>query len=433
MNDKRTRILTITILSILSCLLVTKSYATPFSLAKRISINVSNLPVQAVLKQIESQAQVRFMYNSKILLSKRPVTLNLKNTPVKRILQVIINDPEIVFYDLNQYIVIAVRKEVPKGTQFEEAVVETSPLVTETSRIKYDTITVFDTIAIFDTSHITMPVYDTIKVYDTVMVKQEIQTKNQDKNVSLKKASTSLCLEVMPLYQFMMNNPKDKGQVSFSSQGIIKRDWQHISIGLGVGYFLQRGTTRSSVTSETLDSTLHESSKTEIDSFIVGHYYYIDEKFDTIYITKWDTVVNIVKYKWYNYERKTKTTEKQSVYSITWISVPLMFSWHTNTKKTFNVGISLIVSPSLGINTSGNIYLSSKDSVFSFTKSLLPSYAIFASISPTISYDVKHLAKFYFSPCIKSSIVTIVKGEKYYSLSSGFSVGVSINLGGKRK
>jgi hypothetical protein len=422
------------ILLLVSCLASANTLVASSILSKRISITAVNEPIQSVLSRIEKDAEVRFMYNSKQLQGVPPLNFKLTNATIKHILQVAINDKNIVFYELNKYIVIAKPREVPRGTKFEQAI-EHEPLADVAKPPIADVVkppTVADTIHIIDT--VTVTVFDTIIVTDTQVVSIAAPSQPKTKQTNPEKSRTSnfwLQAELLPAYQFMLGNSKDKGLTSLVASGIVSYRRDNFSAGLGIGTFVQRGTAYNSRTETILDSTLHKASKTETHRYVTGQYYYTDQNGATKHVTVYDSVTVTVPYQWYSTSATHRSTEVRSVYSATWLTFPLRLAAYTSSRKAMNVGLALTLAPALCVAASGNV--NNSDSSATAATGNIHSFTVFASALPYLALKAGKSASFYVGPSVQSSLVTPVVGSSYLSMTFGIAIGVEMRVGAKKE
>lgn len=83
------------------------------SYAQKISIIKQNISLQNLLKDLEKQTGYNFIYNSAMLDTANPVSLNLKNASLKDVLdQSFSNQP--LNYTINGNTVVILKKEQPK-------------------------------------------------------------------------------------------------------------------------------------------------------------------------------------------------------------------------------------------------------------------------------------------------------------------------------
>ena len=428
MHIYRHKAFLITSIILFTCLINPTSLPASNIIQKKISIDVSNKPIAEILSIIERIADVRFMYNANLLHNKKPVSISVRNVPIVQILKTIINDNALVFYQMDKYIIIAKKGDaIPKGIKYEKAVIETR-LPDQSTQVRHivDTIHVIDPVKIISTSH--EKVFDTIKVFDTVRVAQVVPQTKTDAGVKQKKLrDISLAFEAVPSFGILTNNPKDKGQPSLDGSFLVQKKTGAIVVSMGVGVYLQRGTSATSVETTKRDSTLHESSKTEVHRYKVGDYYY-REGSQIIHETLYDSVVVTIPYSWYSYNNTITRNEEKSTYSITWLQVPVRFSYFSNSKKALKAGISVTLRPSIPIATSGDMYYDATGISRPLSKTDLKAFTIFTSFAPVLLYNISSSIALDCGLPILTSPIQFVKGEKYRILSVGLQLGMVLKL-----
>ncbi len=102
-----------TYLWVFSTLFLLCSYT---SVAQNISINVKDAPLETVLKNIAKQANYEVFYSQKLLKSAKPVTIAVKNTPLRSVLNSIFDAQPLKYSITNQTIVISAIIKEDKGT-----------------------------------------------------------------------------------------------------------------------------------------------------------------------------------------------------------------------------------------------------------------------------------------------------------------------------
>lgn len=84
--------------------------------AQNISINFKEAPLEKVLKEVAKQANYEVFYNQKLLKTAKPVTISVKNTPVRTVLNSIFNAQPLKYSITNQTIVVSAVVKQDKGT-----------------------------------------------------------------------------------------------------------------------------------------------------------------------------------------------------------------------------------------------------------------------------------------------------------------------------
>ncbi len=406
-------------ISLFFCLILfCRGTASASSLTTTISLYAKDESLQDVLKKIETLADVKIMYNSKILHNHSPITVNIRSITVRSALQTIINDSDLLFYELDKYIVITQRRDVPNGVIFQQAVLD--PTITETRRAINDTFQFFDTLRISDTVRVL--IFDTLHIVDTI----QIRTDKSKEVASNNRSTLMISAEFMTAYQMMAGLSTDKPQASFSSQTMVHRKCKNWSCGFGVGYFIQRGGSRKQTTVITRDSLRNKSSETVVHKYPSGTYYYVQNG-DTVPIIVYDSVTVTVPYEWFDYTINSTTSVQDYRYNISWLSLPLRIEFLTDSPKHINAGISLTVSPSISVFSNGQI-VASDGSIKEVNRNYIQSFTVFASIAPIVSINLNRQAKFFVSPTIQSSLSTVFKHNPSLSVAAGLNAGISFKL-----
>lgn len=89
------------------------SYA---SQAQNISVKFKDAPLEKVLKEVAKQANYEVFYTQKLLKDAKPVTINVKNSPLKETLNLIFNNQNLKYTLTNQTIVVTAVKVENKGS-----------------------------------------------------------------------------------------------------------------------------------------------------------------------------------------------------------------------------------------------------------------------------------------------------------------------------
>lgn len=403
----------------LSCCFCTKGICASGILQKRLSVNISKQPLSELLRTIEAEAGVRFMYNPQLLANKPAVSIRLTNATLKRILQVAINDDETVFYELNKYIIIARKVEVPRGVTYEQAAVSPAD---EPARQLYT-----DTIHIHDTAYHTVEktITDTIRIYDTVRVQRPAaQTVSAPQPMMPKTPATkphfAMQLELCPMVQKTASNPQDAGAPSLLASSILTYTNKNLCIGIGIAYFRQKGAARLTQTETRLDSTLNTATKTQTVRYESGYYFYTDSNGNTARRTLYDSATVDIPYQWYSYTQTAQTSDAPSAYTAAWIGIPLRIGYITGQSGKLGAGIDATCTPSLPVSQSGSINTSAPGRPSAQMTGSHADFALFASIAPYASYSISRRATIRLGAIAQISLMTVVRGEQYYSIASGY-------------
>lgn len=396
------------------------SIAAPSPLAKRISLSAQGISVQNALKQVETRAGIKLMYNSQLLSDKPPVTASFNDISVRRALQLIINDGNIIFYELDKYIVIAQRRDVPQGVLFQKAIASASA-PTMLNAIN-DTLHIYDTVQVIDS--VRTSVTETLRIYDTVRV----EIPKMKETAKKKSTRTAICADVMPAYHTTLGSSQSIGQLSFGGQALVVWRQKHLDIGAGLGILMQRGAMQRYYQRETVDSVLYNANKAVTHKYETGRYYYVNELGETVTQILYDSVAVTVPYQWYNRIETSETVSQTVRHQILWLSTPIRMSIHTEAGKKTDLGINFTVSPTLSVLRSGQILLSD-ESLIAADKQSIASYALFASIAPSISYRFNKQSQAYIMPSLQIAASSYATGQQYISLLAGVSVGTLFSIG----
>ena len=78
--------------------------------AQNITIKFKEAPLETVLKEVAKQANYEVFYTQKLLKDSKPVTINVKNSPLKETLNLIFNSQNLKYTLTNQTIVVTAAK-----------------------------------------------------------------------------------------------------------------------------------------------------------------------------------------------------------------------------------------------------------------------------------------------------------------------------------
>lgn len=101
-------------LSFMVCL---TSWGTSLSQTVKLSLDLRNVPVEQVIRQIEEQTEFYFLYQDDVFKKDQTVTLRVKNTPVENILQRIAEQASVDYRIIDRQVVIVPsdKTEIPAG------------------------------------------------------------------------------------------------------------------------------------------------------------------------------------------------------------------------------------------------------------------------------------------------------------------------------
>ena len=113
-------ILRMKLIGILICIVgLTGSFASVYSQQAKLNLNVQNMTVKNVLKQIEDQSEYTFMYNASKIDVYRQVDLNVEEGSVEEILKLIFAGENVSYKIMDRHIIISSNSEFTdlKNTQ----------------------------------------------------------------------------------------------------------------------------------------------------------------------------------------------------------------------------------------------------------------------------------------------------------------------------
>jgi|GEM_PF-1828765 len=99
------------------CLCFTLSFSVTASAQDvKVSINVSQQPLETVLTLLEQQSEYRFFYNNDQVSGKTPVTINVKDEPLSAVLKKILPERNLTYKVVRQQIILSnVNRAVSAG------------------------------------------------------------------------------------------------------------------------------------------------------------------------------------------------------------------------------------------------------------------------------------------------------------------------------
>ena len=404
---------------------IPKMYAGSVLLSKRISLHMQKQTLETVFLEIEKRADVQLMFNPQLLNANRIISVDLQNTSLKEVLQSIINNSDFVFYELGQTIVITTKHKASKRNDVIPAILPADKSINQKNAVTIKTVTFFDTIrtTINDTNRIS--IIDTIKRYDTVKVLSALQQPTQKQNLAVPQKVKLLWfidLSMAPLYSKLLPLGNWKGDVSFSGQMVVGVKRNNMSFSVGVGSFWQRGSSWHTSSTMTTDSVLQQDTIHKMERYRIGDFYSVKGK-DTILTPMYDSSVVAIPRRWYNKTQHSNTTQLIVGYSIVWLTIPckIEYEWPMTKKATFRLGLCVI--PAFAIKTEGQLYLAKLEKAVSIASSGINSFALFASIEPSLSYALTKSFSIHFAPIIQSTVRSIMN-EKAYVYSFGGSFGM---------
>ena len=97
--------------------------------SKKISLNLINTPLKKVLSTIESKSDYNFFYQNNTLNLKRLVTIKVSNENIENILQLIFNEKTIIYKIINKKIILKRTQQVINGILKDSITGEIIPFV----------------------------------------------------------------------------------------------------------------------------------------------------------------------------------------------------------------------------------------------------------------------------------------------------------------
>lgn len=98
-------------------------FASTSVFAQNISLSVKNVSMEEALRQVEKKSGFRILYNAKTLEDCKPVTVNLKSTPLESVLRAIFKGQPITYTIVRDAIIIR-KTEEPRASSEQPAVLQ---------------------------------------------------------------------------------------------------------------------------------------------------------------------------------------------------------------------------------------------------------------------------------------------------------------------
>jgi len=399
-----------------------KMYAGSVLLSKRISIHVQKQTLESVLHVIEKKATVQFMYNPQMFNVKRVLSLNLEGVTLQEVLQNTINNKDLVFYEMGNYIVITNKRDAPKQANVITAIPQPQTENEITHKIVVDTIHTFDTITISktDTNHVV--IQDTVKVFDTITKTITREMNPLDEPTMQTKPQWFAEASVAPLYTDLLPQSNWLSDMSMQARGMVGFKINNLHVSVGIGTLWQRGSSRSSTSSQTTDSVLQRDTIHVMQKYKVGDYYYISGG-ETISKPIYDSTLVAVPRQWYSKTTHTNTTQTTVGYSILWVTIPIKieYEWALSKKASFKMGVC--ITPAFAVKSEGEIYLSKLGACVPISQSGLQSFTLLTALEPTFSYALTSKLHVLCTPIMQASIRSLLH-ESAYLFSGGVNFGL---------
>src|SRR5690606_9106020 len=96
-----------------------------YSQKTKISMNLGNVTLEEVIDEIEASTEFKFIFNTKTVDLERKVSINVKNAPIKRILEILFTN-NIITYDIEDRKILLKRSEIGSNTQ-EQSIEPAAP------------------------------------------------------------------------------------------------------------------------------------------------------------------------------------------------------------------------------------------------------------------------------------------------------------------
>lgn len=403
---------------------ISNVYAGSVFLSKRLSIDVKNQTVEQVLHLVETKASVLFMYNPQMFNAKRRLTLQL-HASVQEILQHVINNKELVFYEMNNYIVITTKHEAPKQIQYISAALTESAAKSQI----VDTVRIYDTIVINDT--IRVSVVDTITVYDTIRnIKSPVKEKTAEKTATSKSDAIAtvnnrsffISSDFGPQYSDLLPDAGWLSDMSFAARGAVGCKWDNLSVSVGLGLLWQRGGSLGTKQITTRDSTVISDTAHVMQRYKKGDYWYYNGT-DSVQQTIYDSVMIQVPYTWYKTSIHSATIDSSVAHNILWLTIPCRLGYEWMISRKTNVGVSLCASPAFAVQRSGSIYDPKAASYRSINQYGIRLFNVLLALEPSVSYALSKKLSFQIVPVLQLSAISI------FTASSAHYVGFGTYLG----
>src|ERR1035437_1959623 len=408
-----------------------KMYAGSMLLSHRISLNIQKQSIDKVLHQIEKKAKVLFMYNPQMFNLKQTITVHIENSSLENVLQTIINNRELVFYEMGSYIVITNKHQAPLQATVIPAFVNQNDdkLSVTTNRLVVDTIHFYDTVKITKTITQRNIVQDTIRIYDTIT---KILTKTINsislpevvqKENDTKRSYLYMQASLAPLYTTMLNNKNWFGAMSVSAQAMVGVKMNACKISIGLESFVQHGTSKSTQISQTTDSLLQRDTIHILQKFKTGDYFYLSGK-DTIDKVIYDSALVAVPRQWCKNSIHQKIVESQVTFSIYWIVIPCKIEYEMALSKKTNFALGLTLSPAFAIKQYGQIYDPQQQKIVDLAHLSISSFNLFSSIECSLAYALDKNLSVYCSPMVQCSLRSLLQSSSYY-VGTGVCLGIT--------
>jgi hypothetical protein len=399
-----------------------KMYAGSVLLSKRISLTVQKQTIEKILHLVETKAKIQFMYNPQMFNLKKLVSVSLQNSSLQEVLQVIINNKELVFYEMGKYIVITNKHEAP--VQANAIVAFSSINLTNSGnaqnpQLLVDTIHFYDTVKVTKTETKRIVIQDTVKIYDTItkirtqVVPQTVVPTEAPRTEKTVASHWFAEASFAPLYADMLPQNKWIADLSLSAQASVGYKRERLNFSVGVGGLWQHGASKNNYTSSSYDSVIQRDTVFIVVKYKTGDYYYIVGA-DTIHKVVYDSTKSAVPRQWYKTKQHEKNTETTVGYSVYWVIIPCKIEYEWALSKKMNFGLGLSVSPAFAIKKYGQLYDPKQQKTVYIAQSGIASFALFSSLEPSFSYSLSKNIAVQFTPIVQFTVRSLMSESAYY-------------------
>lgn len=321
----------------LSCLFII-SCVSLFSqsvLKSKISVKLENSTYENLLSYIEHEAQIRFMYEDKLVDLSKQISVKKDSIEIYQLLRLLFPDNQITFTNIGNQIIIHRKKqkqlvsEIPKKSNNTKYKFE----------LVYDTVVlqIFDTTRIVDTSVILVydTIYKSIDVYNKFKIKFGIFSSIDLRNEFYQSSSD---------ITFNLRKSKENALPGFSVNGIVYFDLKHLNLGVGIGIRQMI----SQFSYNQIKETVESSTQT---IYIEDEYYdyytswknIVTSFGDSIYVKYTDSVLvhNNIPQEIIQSKTITKQFVHKSITGITYICVPICINYEFVKKRKHSYNIEL--------------------------------------------------------------------------------------------
>jgi hypothetical protein len=224
-----------------------------------------------------------------------------------------------------------------------------------------------------------------------------------------------------PLYGNLLKNSNWTGSSSVSAHIELGRNSNNLSVSIGLGSFVQHGSTKTSRSSLTVDSVLQKDTIHVMQKYKTGDYYYVNGS-DTIHKILYDSTNIAVARQWYTKTNHEKVVESQVAYSIFWIVIPCKIVYQIPVSKKLNIGLGLSLSPAFAIKQYGQIYDPQQQKNVYLAHLGISSFNLFSSLECSFAYTISKMITISCSPLLQWSVRSLLQSSSYY-------VGTGVRLG----